>query len=99
MNVKATTRSDTNHGRRLAVLIDYAAFLDALDLAESEEEKFVLYTNVLHLMAANKTIVRRNDALTTLLKHRLRSLYVDDRWLAANLYHHQLFGMQITGSQ
>jgi hypothetical protein len=99
MEVKPTTRSDTNNGRRLAVIIDYIAFLGALDLAENEEEKFFLYTNVLNMMTANKTIVRGNYELTTLLKHKLRSLYIDDGWLAANLYHHQLFGMQITGSQ
>jgi hypothetical protein len=81
------------------VIIDYATFLTALDLVENNEEKLELCADVLDLMTANKIIVRRNDTLTTLLKHSLRTLYVEDGWLAANLYHLELFGMQITGSQ
>jgi hypothetical protein len=99
MGVKPRTRSDTDHARRLAVIIDYATFLTALDLVENNEEKLELCADVLDLMTANKIIVRRNDTLTTLLKHSLRTLYVEDGWLAANLYHLELFGMQITGSQ
>lgn len=98
MAVKPVTRSDTSLGRRVAMAIDYSSFLSALDDVRSEEERFALYTDVLDMLTANKTAVRQNNVLTSILKSRLRSLYVDEGWLAANLYYHQLFGTQIAGS-
>ena len=50
------------------------------------------------MLSENKVTVRQNNALTTVVKSRLRNLYEDEGWLAANLYHHQLFGSQIAGS-
>jgi hypothetical protein len=98
MTVKPVTRSDTELGRRVAMVIDYSTLLSALDVAESQEERFALYTDVLDMLSANKVTVRQNNALTTVVKSRLRNLYEDEGWLAANLYHHQLFGSQIAGS-
>ncbi len=95
MNVKPTTRSDTNLGRRVAMVIDYASFLSALDDVRSPEEKYELYTSVLDTMIANKTMVRENNVLSSMLKARLRNLYTEEGWTAANLYHHGLFGTQI----
>ena len=95
MDVKPTTRSDTHLGRRVAMAIDYASFLSALDDVESQEEKYELYTSVLDTMMANKIVVRENNVLSSMLKARLRNLYTEEGWLAANLYHHGLFGMQI----
>ena len=99
MNVKPTTRSDTILGRKIATVIDYSSFLSALDDVINQDEKYELYTSVLDAMIANKTIVRENRVLSSMLKARLRNLYIEDGWLAANLYHHGLFGMQIYGEE
>ena len=95
MDVKPATRSDTSLGRRVAMAIDYSSFLSALDDVRSLEERYELHTSVLDIMTANKTVVRENSVLSSILKARLRSLYTEEGWLAANLYHHRLFGRQI----
>ena len=96
--VRAITRSDTNLGRNVALSMNYAIFLTALDLAENDEEKHILYKEMLEIMTANKLCVRNSDQLTSLLKSKLKILYIDDDWEPANLYHHLLFGTQIAGN-
>ena len=95
MNVKPTTRSDTIIGRKIATIIDYTSFLTALDYEMDRDERYELYTTVLDAMITNKTVVRKNKVLSSMLKSRLRNLYTEDGWLAANIYHHNLFGVQI----
>jgi len=94
MDVKPVTRSDTELARRVVILGDYITFLETLDYVNTEEELHLLYRNVLDSLFAHKALVRQNDILVSLLKRRLRLLYLDG-WKAANLYYHQFFGTQI----
>lgn len=95
MNVKPVTRSDTHLGRKLLLAIDYSSFLSALDEAETQEERTMLYTKILNSLVAHKTDVRGNNVLTSLLKSRLSVLYLEENWMPANMYHYELFGTQI----
>jgi|TARA_B100001059_G_scaffold64449_1_gene60496 hypothetical protein len=95
MNVKPVTRSDTHLGRKLLLAIDYSSFLSALDEAETQEERTMLYTKILNSLVTHKTDVRKNNVLTSLLKSRLSVLYLEENWMPANMYHYELFGTQI----
>ena len=93
MTVKPVTRADTELARRIAILGDYISFLETLEYVNTEEELYILYGNMLDSLLIHKELVRQNDILTSLLKRRLRSMYLDG-WQPANLYHHRLFGTQ-----
>jgi len=97
-NVKPITRSDTNLARRLSITLDYYSFLTILDDIEyyDVEERFELYSKLLDVMMQHKAIIRANDWLSSILKDRLKVLYKEDNWIAANMYHHGLFGQQIS---
>jgi len=94
MNVKPVTRSDTEFARNLAILADYILFLETIEYVNTEEELHNLYKNVLDAMISHKALVKQNEILVALLKLRLKNMYMDG-WLAANLYHHKFFGVQI----
>lgn len=98
LNVKPVTRSDTDLGRRVAVVVDYAGLLSAFEEAETKEEEIFFLTTAFDMLIANKAIVCRNDLFMNMLKARLRSLYEENGWIAANLYHRQFFGTQLVDS-
>ncbi len=95
-NVKPITRSDTNMGRTLAVLIDYSYFLSALDDTDTQEEKNTLYHRIFLILITNKYLIRNNESLRTMFMDHLRYLYQEERWKPANMYHYNLFGNQIS---
>lgn len=93
LNVKPVTRSDTSLGRKIAIVLDYISFLEALD--NNSEDKYELYIKLLKVMLENRSIVLDNKILCAKLKLRLSELYINEHWKPANLYHHRLFGIQI----
>ena len=94
MNVKPVTRSDTKLARNISILGDYISFLEILHYVNTEEELHELYRNILDSLLSHKTLVKQNETLVTLLKLRLTNMYMDG-WMAANMYHHKFFGIQI----
>ena len=98
MEVKSVTRSDTDLARHIAIASDYDFFLTALDNVSSQEEEFSLYQKFMEIFSNNIAIIRKDEVLSSLIKSKLRRLYEEKGWNAANLYHHQFFGSQLAGS-
>lgn len=95
-NVKPTTRKDTQFARRTSLITQFRNQLFAIEMAGSNEEKTILFSDIFDIVVQNKTLLKDEDRFNKMLKNKLKFLYENDGWQPANLYHHSIFGDQIS---
>ena len=94
-DVKPVTRSDTELGRDITVLIGYISFVSVADEMGDPQQKFSYCKRMFNFFVKHyKTLIRKNPTIRDIFSERLQILF-SNGWDLANIYHHQLFGEQL----
>jgi len=95
MSVKPTTRRDTYGLREFHMVCFHDNLLDAMDAVDCDEDKLKLCTALFRFMVDNKALARTSKIVSAAAKATLEELH-GGGWDAANVYHYQLFGTQLS---
>lgn len=94
-NIKPITRGDTEFARKTAVITTVRDKLFAAEMASSDNDKAKIFNDIFYLLSREKSLFRDDYTFVTMVKNKLKSLYTEQHWNAANLHHYTIFGEQI----
>lgn len=94
-NVKPITRYDTKFARETAIMACIRDKIFAAEMTLSFENKKQIFNDLFYLLSREKNLLKDNNAFLNVIKNKLKSLYFEQRWNAANLHHYYIFGEQI----
>jgi len=94
-NVKPTTRADTHFARQAFLFINVRNILFSIEMAQTNEEKSVLFKNIFETVVQNKHIIKDEERFKNMIRNKLKFLYENNEWTPANIYHIRIFGEQI----
>jgi hypothetical protein len=95
-SVKPVTRYDTEFGRRASLVAKFRNALFAVEMADSEEEKNSIFTDIFNSVIDQRSLFGKNDRFFKMIQNKLVDLYKKKDWSSANIYHARLFKKQIS---
>lgn len=95
-NVKPTTRADTKFARRASLVTEFRNMIFDVEMVLTVEDRSAIFTKIFEIVVRNKELLKGERKFSEMLKRKLEYLYKNDEWQNANLYHQQIFGMQIS---